>query len=253
MSACFTFGSDLIDGLVLDPAGVFRQESIPVALRICSQCHSSLSHNRVPPLALANGLYRGCLPEQFHDLTWLEEKVCAIYCITAHVTCLFQSTDPSQPKVFHGNTCAHDMNVMSTATVLPRTPEDINGFISVVFIGPDKFDPKCMGSLFHVRKQKIWAFLTWLKSHNHLYADLPLDSAIMDMYPEDGLLPGLHSRVVQDHELDTDFIFNTETAGFSPHPASLLHDPDAPFPADAEVSMIEKMGVSDPESVKISG
>ncbi|KAG1817182.1 uncharacterized protein BJ212DRAFT_1270530, partial [Suillus subaureus] len=145
---------------------------------------------------LANGLYCGCLPEQFRDLMWVEEKVCAIYCITAHVTHLFQSTDPSQPKVFHGNTCTHDMNVMSTVTILPCTPSDINGFISVVFIGPNKFDPKCMGSLFQVQKEKIWAFLNWLKFHNHLYVDLPLDSSIMDIYPVDGLLPGLHLCVV---------------------------------------------------------
>ena len=49
-----------------------------------------------------------------------------------HVTRLFQSSDPSQPKVFHGNTCAHDMNVMSTASVLLRTSADINEFLSVV-------------------------------------------------------------------------------------------------------------------------
>ncbi|KAG1873153.1 hypothetical protein F4604DRAFT_776525 [Suillus subluteus] len=108
---------------------------------------------------LANGLFRGTLPDQFRDLTWVEEKICAIYSITAHVTRLFQSSDPSQPKVFHGNTCAHDMNVMSTVSVLPRTPADINGFLSVVFIG---FDPNRMGTLFRVRKQKIWSFLICL-------------------------------------------------------------------------------------------
>ncbi|KAG1780882.1 hypothetical protein EV702DRAFT_1177652 [Suillus placidus] len=176
MLSCFTFGHDLLDGLILDAAGVIVQDNKPITVRICSECHSSLSNGKVPPLALANGLFRGYLPNQF---------LCAIYCITAHVTRLFQSSDPSQPMVSHGNTCAHDMNVMSTATVLPRTPADINGFISVVFIGPDKFDPKCMDSLFRVRKGKIWAFLTWLKGHNHLYADLPLDASNMDLYPED--------------------------------------------------------------------
>jgi hypothetical protein len=254
MSSCFTFGSDIIDGLILDAAGVLHQDSIPVGFHICSHCQSALTHNRIPSLALANGLYCGCLPDQFRDLTWVEEKVCAIYCITAHVTHLFQLTDPSQPKVFHGNMCAHDMNVMSTAIVLPRTPSNINGFISVVFIGLDKFNPKRMGSLFRVHKQKIWVFLIWLKSHNCLYADIPLDSSIMNLYPIDGVLPGLHSRVVEDHELNTEFIFNTETAGFAPHPANLLSQTDAPSAPDTDiVSMVEKMGVSDPESVNLSG
>jgi hypothetical protein len=31
----------------------------------------------------------GTLPNQFADLTWVEEKVCVLYCITAHVTRLF--------------------------------------------------------------------------------------------------------------------------------------------------------------------
>jgi hypothetical protein len=58
--------------------------------------------------------------------------VCTKYQNTAHITRIYQSSDPSQPKVFHGNTCAHDMNVVSTASVLPRTPTDINGMLSVI-------------------------------------------------------------------------------------------------------------------------
>ncbi|KAG1851338.1 hypothetical protein DFJ58DRAFT_661660, partial [Suillus subalutaceus] len=38
--------------------------------------------------------------------------------------------DPAQPWVAHGNICAHEMNVVSTASVLPRTPADINGLLS---------------------------------------------------------------------------------------------------------------------------
>ncbi|KAG1740760.1 uncharacterized protein EDB91DRAFT_1237188 [Suillus paluster] len=148
----------------------------------------------MPALALVNHLNHGSLPNRFSDMTWLEEKVCAIYSITAHVMHLFQSSDPAQPKVFHGNTCAHDMNIMSTASVLPRTPADINGFLSVIFIGPEAFDPKQM-------EHKTWSFLLWLKAHNHMYAHIPLDESIMDLYPLDGTLPGLQDRVIEDHEL----------------------------------------------------
>jgi len=118
---------------------------------------SSLTKHKIPRFALANNLFRGMLPVQFNDLTWVEENVCAIYSVTAHFTHLFQSSDPTQPKVLHGNMYAHDMNVISTMTVfkLPRTPADINGFISVVFIGPEKFDPKKFATLFRVRKHKI--------------------------------------------------------------------------------------------------
>ncbi|KAG1837637.1 hypothetical protein DFJ58DRAFT_718849 [Suillus subalutaceus] len=152
---------------------------------VCPSCQTLLAQDKLPAFALANCLYCGALPERFQDLTWLEEKVYAIYSITAHITCLF---------MFHGNTCAHDMNVMSIASVLPCTPVDINGFLSVMFIGPDTFDPKRMGTLFHVRKHNIWSFLVWLKAHNHLYADIRLDKAVMEQYPLDSTIPGLHDR-----------------------------------------------------------
>ena len=83
-----------------------------------------ISLNWPAMFALANNFYRGELPAEFKDLTWVEEMACAVYCDTAHISCIYQSSDPSQPCVFHGNTCAHDMNVVSTATVLPHTVAD---------------------------------------------------------------------------------------------------------------------------------
>ena len=51
--------------------------------------------------------------------------MCAKYTNTAVVTRFYQSSDPSQPAVFHGN-----MDVDSTANVLPRAPADVNGLLS---------------------------------------------------------------------------------------------------------------------------
>ena len=109
-------------------------------------------------MALANNLYHGILPDKFQELTWVEEMVCAIYRNTAHITCLFGSTDPIQPTMFHGNTCAHEMNTVSTASVLPCTPADINGMLSVVFVGPQKLYPKSLGKMFRIRKKKSMGF-----------------------------------------------------------------------------------------------
>jgi hypothetical protein len=125
---------------------------------ICAKCHSALKKKKVPQLSLANHLYQGSLPNEFKDLTWIEEMVCAKYCNTAHITRIYQSSDPSQLKVFHGNTCAHDINVVSTASVLPQMPADINGMLSVVFIGPGRFKPDSLGPLFKIRKVKVWHF-----------------------------------------------------------------------------------------------
>lgn len=164
-----------------------------VKMNFCRDCYNALANthsSRIPRFALANNLYRGDLPHYFSDLTWVEEKVCAKYCVTAHVTRLFHSNDPSQPRVFHGNTCTHDMNIISTTSILPRTPTDVNGFIGVVFLGPHLVKSEELGPIFRVRKQKIWDFLVWLVNHNKLYVDIILDMNSLALYPDDGPLPG---------------------------------------------------------------
>ncbi|KAG1829117.1 hypothetical protein EV424DRAFT_461362 [Suillus variegatus] len=157
LSAAFSFDCPIIDGLMLERAGIVDCSSDCVRLFLCSSCRTSLSKpDKVPRFALANNLYRGQLPLHLQDISWVEEKVCAIYCVTAHVTRLFQSSDPAQPKVFHGNTCAHDTNVVSTASVLPRTPSDVNGLLSIIFIGPGKFNAKQLGTVF---RRSLWTRL----------------------------------------------------------------------------------------------
>ncbi|KIO27385.1 hypothetical protein M407DRAFT_45631, partial [Tulasnella calospora MUT 4182] len=148
--------------------------------------------------ALANGLFRGTLPDRFQDLTWVEEMVCSIYRTTARVTRLYQSLNPADPLVFHGNTCAYDMNILSTATVLPRTPSDILGQLSVVFVGPGPLKETALKSVFRIRKSKVWDFLLWLKENNPLYKDRLLSLDQLYLYEEDGCIPGLEDATIVD-------------------------------------------------------
>ena len=264
----FIFGCYVFDGLMLDKAGVSVSTLTEGSLNCCPECYVSLRRNKVPRMALANKLYRGVLPDQFKDLTWVEEMVCAIYRNTAHITRLYGSSDPANPTVLHGNTCAHDMNVLSTASVLPRTPADINGMLSIVFVGAGKFDAKSLQKMFRIRKQKVWDFLIWLKNHNRLYALIPLDLRAMDLYPDDGLLPGIEDCIIQDDEICADTVFLEETAGFSEHPAELFRASTGDCSATSGVKndistlgqegehdniMIERTGVADPECDRLSG
>ena len=210
----------------------------------------------MPRFALANKLYRGRLPEEFQDLTWIEEWMCAKYSITAVVTRLYQSLDPSQPAVFHGNTCAHEMNVSSTATVLPRAPSDVNGLLTMIFIGPSKFKPEYLGNMYKIRKSKVWNFLKWLKMHNRLYKDILLDECMMELYPIDDYLPGVEQIVIHDERFDVEDMFKEETSGMSEHPAELFHV--APLETvdlerESAHTMIEKTGVTDLECDQIPG
>ena len=248
----FQFTDPRLNGLVLDPNGL--QIGLEhTKLQVCHPCNGYLPRSVMPRYALANKLYRGRLPKDFQDLTWIEERVCAIYSNTAVVTRIYQSSDPSQPAVFHGNTCAHEMNVGSTAAVLPRTPSDVNGLLSVVFIGPSKFKPKYLGNMYRIRKSKVWDFLQWLKVHNRLYRDIPLDERAMELYPDDDYLPGIEETVIHDNRADAEDTFKEETAGLSEHPAELLHDSVGSSNSEPLDTMIEKTGVTDPECDRMPG
>ncbi|THU97062.1 hypothetical protein K435DRAFT_610920, partial [Dendrothele bispora CBS 962.96] len=173
----------------------------------CNECLSNLSKGKIPPFALAN-MYRGELPEFLCNLqppiTWAEEMACALFHTTAHVVRLYGSADESQPRVLHGNTCAHELNVVSTAKKLPWTPTDINGMISIIFVGPKKLtvDELKKPQQFYVRRDVIQKILYYLFNNNELYMSLPCppDHNILSLYPENGILPGLPDQIVYDHE-----------------------------------------------------
>ena len=100
------FENTVLDGLMLDKNGVVESTLSQAWFNVCPECCASLKCNKVPQLALANNLYRDVLPDQFQDLTWVEEMVCAIYYDyrnTVHITRLYGSSDPTQPTVLHGN------------------------------------------------------------------------------------------------------------------------------------------------------
>ncbi|KAJ7054739.1 hypothetical protein C8F01DRAFT_995220, partial [Mycena amicta] len=177
-------------------------------LWLCQPCARSLMASEIPKFSLRNDLYRGQLPTEFSDLTWPEEMACCLYRTTAHVVRLFSrkgkdgKEDESSPRVFHGNVCAHEMNVVETAHALPRTPGDLNGAISVVFIGPQKFKKECLRNMFSIRKDKVWRFLNWLKYEalNPLYADIELSKSHLDQYADGEPIPGLEESVIHDEK-----------------------------------------------------
>ena len=66
--------------------------------------------------------------------------------------------------------------------------------------------------------------MLWLTTHNRLYFDIPLDSNIMDTYPDDELLPGLEHHIFENHTLESSEIFAKETTSFFKNPAQLMND-----------------------------
>ena len=135
--------SPSLNGLLLwKPAMTYQNNDQSTVLNICEDCYNTLSKNKMPHFSLADQFYCGVLPDEFQDLTWVEGMVCAIYRTSVHVTQLYELSDSKDPFVYHGNTCAHEMNVVSTASVLPHTIDVINSILTVVFVRHKKSDPK---------------------------------------------------------------------------------------------------------------
>ncbi len=73
----------------------------------------------------------------------------------------------------------------------------------------------------------------------------------MELYSNnDDVLPGITDRVIYDHQSDPNVIFDEETAGFTQHPASCM--PSKNSSSDHPI-MVESMGMSDPECIRING
>ncbi len=196
-----------------------------------------------------HNMYRGMLPERFQDLTWVEEMACTICQCMCHVTCLF-NTGSDQPHAFHGNTCAHDLNFVLTATVLPRVPADVKGMLSVVFVGLWQPLKESEDSVPH-KKRQAWEFLTWLAKNNPLYAKIKLSEAHLCLYKNDEI-PDMEEHVMECKMASAERNFEQETAGVEPHFAT-EYASSIDLQDDSEEPLLECMGVSDIQSVKIQG
>lgn len=245
----FKYIDKRLDGLLLQPKGIRAVDRAcsQVELYLCSSCYAALSKHNMPRLALNNNLYRGELPSYLQDITWVEEMACALYRTTAHVARIYGSSSDTDPLQLRGNTCAHPMNIFSNATTLPWSPTDLNDLITIIFIGPRKLRKEDWAKLtpYFVRKAKIVALLEFLRAHNKLYMNLPpLDMGILDLYPDNDLLPGLEERIIYDHETNPEQSFEEETSGFDEHPAQNV---------DSDQVFLERSGVYDPESTGVPG
>ncbi|KAK0215908.1 hypothetical protein EDD85DRAFT_782349, partial [Armillaria nabsnona] len=179
-----------------------------------------LESGSLPKYVLWNHMFWGLLPEEFHDLTWVEEMVCTMYRCTIQVSHLYgKASDKHQPRVFHGNTCVHDLNLVSTVTVLPWTPADVNSLLGVVFVGPKQSIKSCLGTVYKIQKEKVWQFLLWLSKNNPLYESIRLCKEHLNMYADDNVIPGLEAQVIHEEQMqeESDLMFEKETAGFEQH------------------------------------
>ncbi len=201
----------LLRSVMLDPHGItFSNDGDGYSADLCSECHRYLKRGRLPPLALANGMYLGGeVPEPLRGLTFIEEAVIARHRAKSCIVQLKDDDDgfykPNTQRGFRGHIIVYPQRPDNLASILPPAVEDIVTPICIVFVGsrpPDKEWLRNKAKPLIVRREKIKNALMWLVEHNPLYADVQIDEDRLSVLPSDGLLDyhieHVPSNTVQD-------------------------------------------------------
>ena len=194
----FWFGHPALDHLMVSRHGIKNADKdSDVQLNVCEECLNPLKRKTVPRHALANGLYVGELPEHLKNISWIEEQICALARTGPIEYHLYGSDSKEQPFLARGNVCVHPQPTVSTANILPLLPQDINEMIAVIFTSSlNKMPENITCHVFCVCKRVIHEFLVYMCAVNPLYKDVIIGEEHLNMYPEDGVLPGIHEHVI---------------------------------------------------------
>ena len=123
----------VFNGLALHKSGL---DSSRNTMTLCNHCLKELKSKRVPKLALANGLAFGNVPPELAALTWVEERLIALYRVSVMVLAFKNDEVPGarkstlQPK-FKGQTFCVSQDTMTVNKLLPIHPNQLKDDLQV--------------------------------------------------------------------------------------------------------------------------
>ena len=207
----FTYGCGIrvLDGLPLCQSALLEGDDIiPYSDAIgwsCEKCLGTIRKDRLPPCALANGIWTGIgqVPE-LSGLTWIEEKLVArvhisielFKCRLFHHWCADHFYP--QPKIC-GHVLSYSVDPQTVLTDLPLSIDKINGLIKVIFISQKqiKFADVRDIRFFIVRRQRVYTALQWLIQYNPLYREIAINYENLGQLPTDGMIPEMFEQSMQ--------------------------------------------------------
>ncbi|KAJ7469830.1 hypothetical protein B0H11DRAFT_1636985, partial [Mycena galericulata] len=104
------------------------------------------------------------------------------------------SSIPTSQRGIRGHIIVYPQKPSAVATTLPPSLDDITTPMCVIFVGSKPPTPEWLqkkASPLIVRKEKVMNELAWLKIHNHLYRDIPINTAALDAL-DDVAIPPFH-------------------------------------------------------------
>jgi hypothetical protein len=150
-----------LQGLVLPKEGILSTE-----ISICKSCHNCLFNNKMPKLALTNGLWIGITPNSLPKLMIVEEALIACYhCRTILIKLRFSNKGRKIGQhALKGNVVNFSQDpesVIKLLDILPLSLESLSNIVIVHFVGSTypPIESVKMCKLLYVRK---FAISTWL-------------------------------------------------------------------------------------------
>jgi hypothetical protein len=150
------------------------------------------------------------VPPELKDLTIVEEAMVSLCRAKCWIIQLHDDESdtglPITQRAVHGHIIIYPQKPTAIAKTLPPPISDVITPICVIFVGPKPPSPEWLKTKARpliVRKEKVQRALNWLKSNNHLYADIPIDQKALEDLPSDDILPFHIQHVIPNAGIDS--------------------------------------------------
>jgi hypothetical protein len=170
---------------------------------------ASFVRKKTPPLALANHMTLGDIPNELRDLTVVEEAMVAKCRAKCWVIQLKEEN--SSLLVSNSQRCAKGLSLFILRDHLqleqsyPPSLEDVSTPICVIFVGsspPTEEWLQKKAKPLAVRREKVRGALMWLKTHNPHYKDLIINESVLDSLLLESILPVHVEHVLPNDDRD---------------------------------------------------
>jgi len=212
---------DFYNGMLLHPAGVTSSGYA----NACAECLRALKLDKLPSLALANGLWIGDTPHELAYLTLPERLLIAKYFPAAYIIKLY----PKQKGARHwdkrqlysglkGNVSTYQLDQSQIAsmidgTIMPQQIRLLAATIGITFVGPKNLPDRCMPDIFKVRRSRVRTALEWLKENNPLFANITISASRLAELPENDVPYELRATTRLSTDIST---LHAEQEGYVP-------------------------------------
>ncbi|KAK0436979.1 uncharacterized protein EV420DRAFT_1487302 [Desarmillaria tabescens] len=180
----------------------------------CKECLQHLQADQVPPLSLANNMWRGKIPLELSILNLAERILVAKHLPCTYLVKLYPKAEHAEHWLSEG---AMYMGLKGNISSFPLNPSHIAGLVStnvsppqvkilaavigITFVMPRGFKMRELPKMFHVRREIVRHVLLWLKENNPLYSDIIVsDDALVEL-PADGVLEEILSNVCTSNDM----------------------------------------------------